>query len=81
VVRLAFDRVRVESGQIWIRVGLGHSCLGWIGSGMNRFEFSSIWIILGSGLHRVISGSGQIGSIRVQVYIGSIRFRVSSVSD
>ena len=41
MLRLALDRVRIESGQIWIRVdsGLGHSCSGWIGLSMNRFRF------------------------------------------
>jgi len=58
MLRLALDRVRIESGQIWIRVGLslGHSCLDWIGSGMNRFDFGSFRV--------------YIGSFRVQVYIG-----------
>ena len=53
MLRLALDRVRIESGQIWIRVGLGDLCLGWIDLGMNRFGF---------GLVRVISGSGHFES-------------------
>uniref|UniRef100_A0A7C8ZL83 Uncharacterized protein n=1 Tax=Opuntia streptacantha TaxID=393608 RepID=A0A7C8ZL83_OPUST len=69
---LALDRVRIESGQIWIWVGLGlgESCSGWIDSGMILF-----------GPFRVQVISVQFGSFRVRVYIGSIRFWVGSVSD
>ena len=79
MLRLALDRVRIELGQIWIRVGLGHSCSGWIGLGMNRFGSFRVWVYIGSFWVRI--GSVQFGSFRIRVYIRSIRFRVGSISD
>ena len=81
MLRLALDRVRIESGQIWIRVGLGlgHSYLGWIGLELVRFGSFRVRVYIGS--FRVRVGSVQFGSFRVRVYIGSLRFRIGSVSD
>jgi len=52
---LELNRVKFGFGSV---LGLGHSCSGWIRSGMSRFEFGSVRLISGLGLHWFISGSG-----------------------
>ena len=56
--KFELDRVIIGSGQtrIWVGLGLGHSCLGWIGSGF--IWFVSFWVL---GLHWVNKISGQFG--------------------
>ena len=60
--KLELDQVRIEPGQmqIWVDLSSGHSCLGWIGSGMNMFGFHLVRVISNSGLHWVNKILGQL---------------------
>ena len=49
--------------------------------GLDRFEYKSIRVISGSGLHRINKSPGQFGSYWILGQFGLLQFQIGSVLD